>query len=252
MIKIENTQVTGWESAIRGMRNPLNSWAKSDSFYNDNYPDMFYGLETEEQDKFCDSLIKIGDYNLGPNDQNLMMRLRNAGKDHRKFMRMIVVYADWTAPLSWWKEADTYKVGTVRDSCSTMHKITSSLLDIQTDITSENLSPWNEYGTDFTFSNGVKVHVTPYDCMLLTVTVVNNLIDMYNNENDAVSKKIIWRQIIDLLPSSYNQRATMMLNYEVLANMYHARKNHKMTEWHTLCRWIEGLPFSKLITGKEN
>lgn len=245
MIKIENTKVVGWEEAIRGMRNPLNSWNKSDSTdaqhligYDQNL-DNYIHTDDSDENQFL----------IGQNDKNLAMRLRNAGKDHRKFMRMVVVYADWTAPISWWKEADTYKVGTVRDSCSTMHKITSKPIDINEDITSENLSPSSKYGTKFTFKDGTTVDISPYECMSITVAVVNSLIDMYNSEKDKDSKKLIWRQIIDLLPSSYNQRATMMLNYEVLANMYHSRKNHKMQEWHTLCDWMESLPFSELITG---
>ena len=235
MIKFENTEVLGWEHAIRGMRNPMNSWEKSDSGYrhysNLTHTDM--GLVNYQQ--------SIDDeFELGPNDLDLMKRLRNAGTDHRKFMRMITVYVDLTAPLYWWKEFDTYKVGTVANSCSTMHKI---------------------HAKEFTLENFSHEHLD-----IRTIEVLKNIIDVLNdyrnlyvnyNPDDfeikgCPSKKLIWWQMIQLLPTSYNQRRTVMLNYEVLANIYKSRRNHKLDEWHTFCEWIETLPYSELITGKEN
>lgn len=214
MIKIENVEIYGWEAAIRGMRNPLNSWDKSDSGYEIHY-------NSAEADEIWETV-----FNVGNNDLELMKKLCKAGTDHRKFMRMITVYVDVTAPLYWWKEADTYKVGTVRNSCSTMHKLTEKefILD---DFSHEHLC-----------DNSIKV--------LEKVIETLNL----ERENYLVSKdKWCWHQIIQLLPSSYNQRSTLMLNYEVLANIYHSRKNHKLDEWRDFCTWIETLPYSELITG---
>ena len=210
MIEIENVSVHGFEEAIRGMRNPMNSWDKSDSYTH----------------YFTDEIV------IGNNDLDLMKRLIKSGTDHRKFMRMIVVYADVTAPLYWWKEADTYKVGTVRNSCSTMHKITEK---------------------EFTLDDFSHEHMTSHNNALLR-DIVGDL-NAYRNryisskETDGMKPKNWWWQIIQLLPSSYNQRATLMLNYEVLANIYHSRKNHKLDEWRDFCKWIETLPYSELITG---
>lgn len=217
MIKIENTEVLGIEHAIRGMRNPLNSWDKSDSFY------------THIEDVEAPTVPINSTYHVGENDYTLMKRLAKAGTDHRKFMRMITVYMDVTAPLYWWKEFDTYKVGTVRNSCSTMHKIHSK---------------------EFTLNDFSCEHLCKLSLRNLqdTVDVLNAYRDFYLETND----KKYWWQMIQLLPSSYNQRATVMLNYEVLANMYHSRKNHKLDEWRTFCSWIEGLPYAELITGGEN
>ena len=210
MIKIENFEVVGWEHAIRGMRNPMNSWDKSDS-------------------------AGIGEMCcIGKNDLDLMKRLVKAGTDHRKFMRMIVVYADITAPLYWWKEADTYKVGTVRNSCSTMHKITEKEFTLD----------------DFSHEHLI---IASLNSLKRTIDDLNACRDGYLNEdisNYPEWKKEIWWQIIQLLPSSYNQRSTLMLNYEVLVNMYHSRKNHKLDEWVDFCKWIETLPYSELITGE--
>lgn len=224
MLKVENVEVLGWEHAIRGMRNPKNSWAKSDSG-----PECPYGKEKccgECQQNFC----------IGSNDKQLMMALRNAGTDHRKFMRMITVYLDITAPLYWWKEFDTYKVGTVANSCSTMHKIADK---------------------EFTLKD--------FSCEHLEGRALNTLEDMVDELNYwrdyylAIKKqnvvgadkkaKELWWQMIQLLPSSYNQKRTVMLNYEVLANIYKSRRHHKLDEWHTLCDRIESLPYSALITG---
>ena len=231
MIKIENTEVYGWEAAIRGMRNPMNSWEKSDS-----------GLTCSQNknnicdthctaDNYCKPLDK---YFIGTNDYTLMMNLRNAGTDHRKFMRMITVYVDITAPLYWWKEFDTYKVGTVANSCSTMHKIHSK-----------------EFSID-DFSHEHLIDTCLLETIINTLNVYRSIYNGYDQQTDTYkhefSKKDIWWQMIQLLPSSYNQKRTVMLNYEVLRNMYHARKNHKLDEWHTLCDWIETLPYSELIT----
>ena len=228
MLKIENFEVTGWEAAIRGMRNPKNSWKKSDS-----------GLTCSQNknnicdthctaDNYCKPLDK---YLIGPNDLDLMTRLRNAGTDHRKFMRMIIVYLDITAPLYWWKEFDTYKVGTVANSCSTMHKIADKEFTLE-DFSCEHLE------------NSWLAHLKE------TIRLLNEARDAYHWCNTD-AKKEWWWQMIQLLPSSYNQRRTVMLNYEVLANMYKSRRNHKLDEWHTFCDWIEELPYSELITGEK-
>lgn len=211
MIKIENVEVVGFAAAIRGMRNPMNSWSKSDSCFCPNEP-------------CCEGNCSMM---IGPNDLDLMKRLRNAGTDHRKFMRMIAVYIDVTAPLYWWKEFDTYKVGTVANSCSTMHKIHEKELTLE-DFSCEHLTPWNE-------------------------TVLANLIVELNANRDRylqTKEKEDWWQMIQLLPSSYNQKRTVMFNYEVLANMYKSRKDHKLDEWRNFCSWIKTLPYSELITGE--
>ena len=235
MLKIENTEVLGWEHAIRGMRNPMNSWEKSDSHSCGtcgncdiciDYDNCPYGY----------NYLKII---VGPNDLDLMTRLRNAGTDHRKFMRMITVYLDITAPLYWWKEFDTYKVGTVANSCSTMHKIAAKEFTLE-DFSHEHL---------FTEEN-LRYDAEP-DSLKLLNTIINAL-NAYRLAYLEEGDKSIWWQMIQLLPSSYNQKRTVMLNYEVLANIYKSRRNHKLDEWHTLCDWIEKLPYSELITGKEN
>lgn len=224
MIKLENTEVMGWEHAIRGMRNPKNSWEKSDSNFNQyrNGPIM----------------NPKGMY-FGENDRSLMMKLRNAGTDHRKFMRMITVYVDILAPLYWWKEFDTYKVGTVANSCSTMHKIHEKEF-YEEDFSFERLeSGYEEY-------NGDDAMHTAYCSVQNTISALNRLRYMYN----ITKNKKYWDAIIQLLPSSYNQKRTVMLNYEVLANIYKSRRNHKLDEWHIFCDWIESLPYSELITGQ--
>ncbi len=229
MIKIENTDVFGFEAAIRGMRNPWNSWEKSDSEFevdcvtcnNPLYPDCESCPVANNSDK---SLI-------GTADLALMKKLVYAGTDHSKFMRMINVTCDITAPMYWWKEFDTYKVGTVRNSCSTMHTITAK---------------------EFTLDDFSHEHLDN-----LSISRLEWLIDYLNKcrENyfgdyaEIHGKKDVWWQIIQLLPSSYNQRATVQFNYAVLRNMYHSRKNHHLDEWKDFCRWIETLPYSELITG---
>ena len=220
MIKIENVETFGWEAAIRGMRNPMNSWEKSDSvkcYANANCP----GICKNNVSGIC----------IGFNDFDLMTRLRNAGTDHRKFMRMITVYVDITAPLYWWKEFDTYKVGTVANSCSTMHKI---------------------HAKEFTLDDFSHEHIGDVpNCDPMYYAALEGVIMALNEARhcflDTKDKKYWW-QMIQLLPSSYNKRRTVMLNYEVLINMYKSRRSHKLDEWVKFCAWIKTLPYSELIT----
>lgn len=231
MLKIENAEIMGWEHAIRGMRNPKNSWEKTDS-----YPAVDCGkcgkIEREgickKEDRDCTGFEC---FEVGPNDLKLMTTLRNAGTDHRKFMRMITVYLDITAPLYWWKEFDTYKVGTVANSCSTMHKIAAKEFVLD----------------DFSHEHLQDDSVAVLESVIHTLNVHR---EWFNNKV-LDDPKIDWWQMIQLLPSSYNQKRTVMLNYEVLANIYKSRRNHKLDEWHTLCDWIESLPYSELITGEK-
>lgn len=237
MLKIENTEVMGWEAAIRGMRNPMNSWEKSDSRFNllDDCGDCTHcNLRFDE----------CNEQQIGPNDLDLMTRLRNAGTDHRKFMRMITVYLDVTAPLYWWKEFDTYKVGTVANSCSTMHKIHSKEFTLA-DFSCEHLYAEDEIDGMY-YSTTAEEEFTSTDVLKVVIESLNNYRKMYL----ATKDKKDWWQMIQLLPSSYNQRRTVMLNYEVLANIYKSRRNHKLDEWHTFCDWIESLPYSELIIEK--
>lgn len=244
MIKIEETETYGWEAAIRGMRNPMNSWDKSDSGIcykevachscNENRNNCAYNLE---HDGFV----------IGDNDMELMHRLCAAGTDHRKFMRMLTVSCDITAPLYWWKEFDTYKVGTVANSCSTMHKIHAKEFTID-DFSHEHLIEESDdfevgvwWGTD-----GVN-RIEPKDILETIIESLNACREAYVKTKD----KKYWWQMIQLLPSSYNQKRTVMMNYEVLTNIYNSRKNHKLDEWHDFCDWIKTLPYSELITGKE-
>ena len=229
MIKLENYEVVGWEHAIRGMRNPKNSWEKSDSHSCGTCGDCDNCIDYEDCPYGYDYLKTI----VGPNDHTLMMNLRNAGTDHRKFMRMITVYVDITAPLYWWKEFDTYKVGTVANSCSTMHKIHEKEFTLE-DFSCEHLYPEVREA----FENTI-------------IKCLNEARKTYNFLSDTPGKKDAWWQMIQLLPSSYNQKRTVMLNYEVLANIYKSRRNHKLDEWHTFCDWIEKLPYAELITGNE-
>ena len=234
MIKIENTEIVGWEAAIRGMRNPLNSWEKSDSKW------YSIGIPTSNPAAINDKYLSQK-YCIGDNDYDLMTRLRNAGTDHRKFMRMITVYVDITAPLYWWKEFDTYKVGTVANSCSTMHKIHSKEFTLE----------------DFSTEHLCKSNIEVLEDLILELEYWRNKFVNYDEYCKVVpefremySKKDCWWQMIQLLPSSYNQRRTVMLNYEVLANIYKSRRNHKLDEWHVFCEWIENLPYAELITDK--
>ena len=220
MIKLENTEVIGWEHAIRGMRNPKNSWDRSDSFWNYKPCGECNGNAS------C-----VDDYNIGPNDHKLMMQLAAGGPVHAKYRRMIAVYVDITAPLYWWKEFDTYKVGTVANSCSTMHKIHDKEFTLE-DFSHENLmATWS-------------------------LEALEDVIISLNKSRAYFLKtkeKGHWWDMIQLLPSSYNQKRTVMLNYEVLAGIHPMRKNHKLDEWRKFCEWIESLPYSEIIIGeKEN
>lgn len=248
MIKIENTNVIGWEAAIRGMRNPMNSWDKSDSGFCTTHGPA-HCADCVYSDCHQD-YVDIGTkYILGPNDHDLTTRLSNAGTDHRKFMRMIAVYVDITAPLYWWKEFDTYKVGTVSNSCSTMHKIADKEFTLD-DFSHEHLlNMYNNAHGDALFLNGApNVRVDSNDLLCLTINVLN----YYRKRYIETKNKRYWWQMIQLLPSSYNQKRTIMLNYEVLANIYKSRKSHKLDEWREFCAWIEGLPYSELITNEDN
>ena len=258
MLKIENVEIHGWEPAIRGMRNPKNSWANSDSTNEENCDECIY----YEDYTVCkhNHIHECLNFKAGPNDFNLMTTLRNAGTDHRKFMRMIVVYMDVTAPLYWWKEYDTYKVGTVANSCSTMHKIAEKEFTLD-DFSCEHLFdeeslPPHKKRVNIDHCkplaaidvNGQCCYYTPKTFLKMTCRVLNHFRELYLKTKD----KKYWWQMIQLLPSSYNQRRTIMLNYEVLANIYKSRRNHKLDEWHAFCDLIESLPYSELITGKEN
>lgn len=260
MLKIENTEVIGWEAAIRGMRNPMNSWEKSDSGYS-------YMSPTKAIIDDKEVCVEGGEiiFAIGSKDFDLMNRLRNSGTDHRKFMRMITVYLDITAPLYWWKEFDTYKVGTVANSCSTMHKITAKEFTLD-DFSHEHLFKEDNIGSMY-YSATAEEELTSTDVLKVVIEALNTYRKEYNiaskklkrtdlteakRKHVLAQQKLYWWQMIQLLPSSYNQRRTVMLNYEVLANIYKSRRNHKLDEWHTFCDWIEGLPYSELITGKEN
>lgn len=235
MILIEKTQVVGLEPAIRGMRNPMNSWNKSDS-----YPAVDCGrCGLIEKEGFCKpkehDCSKFKCYEIGTNDHNLMMRLAAGGSVHAKYRRMIVVYVDITAPLYWWKEFDTYKVGTVANSCSTMHKI---------------------HAKEFSHGDFSCEHLLEYDdlnwgdaCPLSVLDLTIRALNVYRKKFLDTSDNKYWWQMIQLLPSSYNQKRTVMLNYEVLAGIYPMRKDHKLDEWREFCEWIESLPYSEIITG---
>ena len=211
MINIDKVEIVGWDHAIRGMRNPLNSWKLSDSDYEIYYDEGGWSHEA---------------FTIGENDLNLMKRLAKAGTDHAKYRRMITVYADLVAPLYWWKEYDTYKVGTVANSCSTMHKIQAKEFTVN----------------DFSYDQ----LDYPSKCMLKDIiSVLNKNRELFINSKD----KQYWWNMIQLLPSSYNQKRTVQLNYEVLRNMYNSRRSHKLDEWREFCKWIETLPYSELITG---
>jgi hypothetical protein len=231
MIKLENVVLASpeqMEFVIEGMRNPMNSWEKSDSVIGC----YMSGHDEDPHSCYCCSVPKYEgcnsnpEYCLGENDHSLMQRLSNAGTEHRKYMRMMPVYVRITAPLYWWKEFDTYKVGTVANSCSTMHKIQEHILTLE----------------DFSCE-----HLSVHSLQLLDnyITEINKAILYFRQEKD----KDDWWQMIQLLPSSYNQTRNVMLNYEVLANIYRQRHGHKLDEWREVCKWIESLPYSELITG---
>lgn len=228
MIKLENVVLASPEQMafiIEGMRNPMNSWEKSDTCFSDEACVNCYDNQRDLCDK--DSFFRK-DEKLGSNDHSLMQRLSNAGTEHRKYMRMMPVYVRITAPLYWWKEFDTYKVGTVANSCSTMHKIAEKEFTLE-DFSTEHMDIASE------------------TCLETTIGYLNLFREEYLNTKN----KNIWWQLIQLLPSSYNQTRNVMLNYEVLANIYRQRKNHKLDEWREFCKWIESLPYSELITGEK-
>ena len=232
MIKFENTNVVGWEAAIRGMRNPLNSWDKSDSEWE------WIGVTVNGDAEALDCII-------GENDLDLMKRLRSAGTDHRKYLRMIVAYVDITAPLYWWKEFDTYKVGTVANSCSTMHKIADKEFTLD-DFSHEHLIVEDDVN-----------YIDMVAWLQEQIDILNEWRRTYLDVKDSPisrdSAKKYWWQMIQLLPSSYNQKRTVLLNYEVLNNIYKSRKNHKLDEW-SICfmNWIRSLPYAKELIIGEN
>ena len=296
MIKFENTEVMGWEAAIRGMRNPMNSWGKSDSGLCEDFQCGY--LSGKDERPMCPAYIsdeceQTGEYIIGPNDMDLMRRLTAGGPVHAKYRRMITVYVDITAPLYWWKEFDTYKVGTVANSCSTMHKIGDKEFTLE-DFSHEHLiDEWIECNR--ISSNGLKEMTRPKDILEKTIFALNVVRDKYIETSDELKrlqksyiicaldaeekslkirdlqkkKKQYWWQMIQLLPSSYNQKRTAMMNYEVLANIYKSRKNHKLDEWAehnpmiigidtdegsyslmSFCDWIKTLPYAELICGE--
>ena len=219
-MKFENTEVYGFKRALKGMRNPLESWHKNDT--------------VEENGKVV----------IGENDLDLAQRLIKSGSEHRKFMRQIFVSVDITGPLYWWKEADTYSVGTSKNSCSTMHRIDAKEFTLD-DFSAEHLIGFESAESDFPIFHGAE-H-SPIGLLNQTIRVLN----FYRQKYLATKEKKYWWQLIQLLPDSYNQTRNVTLNYEVLANIYKARRNHKLDEWQDFCSWIETLPYSDLITGKE-
>ena len=231
MIKIENFEVTGWDHVIRGMRNPMNRWDKSDSGICKGGDD---GIGCENcVDCGCDHSYDQS-WQLGKADHELMMKLAKAGSVHGKFRRMITVYMDIVAPLYWWKEFDTYKVGTVANSCSTMHKIHAKEFTLE-DFSCEHLL-WSD--------NNMSDEDIPVKVMENLIYVLNHYRSVFLDTKD----KTHWWQMIQLLPSSYNQKRTVMLNYEVLSNIYQYRREHKLDEWREFCQWIEQLPYSEIVT----
>ena len=235
MIKIENVEVMGWEHAIRGMRNPMNSWSKSDSGICKGGDDGI-GCENCANYDSCEHTYDHS-WQLGKADHDLMMRLAAGGPTHAKYRRMISVYVDITAPLYWWKEFDTYKVGTVANSCSTMHCIHKKKFTLE-DFSVEHLEET---------SVGSGTLYNPFKHFCNTIDCLNACQKEYLISRD----KKYWYEMIQLLPSSYNQKRTVMLNYEVLSGIYPMRKNHKLDEWVEFCKWIKTLPYSEIIIGEE-
>lgn len=247
MIKIEKVDISGWEAAVRGCRNSWASWNKSDS--------VFQHGDGDGHD-ICGNIFPVPDganyYALGPEDLKLMKTLANANRgSERKFLRYITVTCDVTAPLYWWKEADTYKVGTVTNSTSTMHSICDEEFAMD-DFSHEHL--YHKYDGEF-FMSGYHIKINDYihsdDLLALIIEHLNKCRSGYLGETDPVRRKEYWWQIIQLLPASYNQKRTVLLNYEVLSTQYKDRRNHRLDEWHTYCDWITSLPYSELITGKD-
>ena len=238
MIKIENVEVVGLEHALRGMRNPKNSWEKSDSGVCDGICET---CGMANSDRYC----MINAYNIGQNDHDLASKLAKGGPVHAKYRRMLVVYLDITAPLYWWKEFDTYKVGTVANSCSTMHKIHEK------EFTLEDFSCEHLYLKGISNDDTPEIYFGTDDYGTIPEELFDGVVEMLNKLRIKfleTKDKRYWYAMIQLLPSSYNQRRTIMLNYEVLVGMYRDRKNHKLDEWRELCKWIESLPYSELIT----
>ncbi|NBI91891.1 hypothetical protein D3Z45_15240 [Lachnospiraceae bacterium] len=252
MIKIENASVYGLEEAIRGMRNPMNSWNYSDSYHNKEEYDSLNRQKYSGADNV--------DYCIGYNDSKLMASLAAGGPVHAKYRRMITVYLDITAPLYWWKEFDTYKVGTVANSCSTMHKIHAKEFTVE-DFSHEHLLNFINHNKDERLTPQIELgcgecKFSPYGILELTVDMLNICRERYlaalkTEDETGFSAKDIWWQMIQLLPSSYNQKRTVMLNYEVLVGIYRWRKEHKLDEWREFCRWIEQLPYSEIIVGEK-
>lgn len=242
MIKIENYEVVGWEHAIRGMRNPMNSWKRSDSDFKATAKTEILEDGVIKPQRVCFDALSIG-----PNDHGLMMNLNRGGPVHAKYRRMITVYVDITAPLYWWKEFDTYKVGTVANSCSTMHKIHSKKFTLD-DFSCDHLI--NHVRVKPESENERTQFAMPLGTLNLIISALNTCREAFIRANNTEEAKIFWWQMIQLLPSSYNQKRTVMLNYEVLHNIYEWRRNHKLDEWHHFCDWIESLPYSELITDK--
>ena len=249
MIRLETLNVYGFEETIHGMRNPMNSWDKSDSGFCIGESERCDNCEYNPgENSPCRITDRNSIYVIGPNDLKLMKQLSKAGSDHAKFRRMIVVYANITAPLYWWKEFDTYKVGTVSNSCSTMHKIADKEFTLE-DFSCEHLISdgvfEEQVGREY-YEDGVEFGLNPvFAKQILNKTI--NALNMYRSLYLRTNIKKYWWQMIQLLPSSYNQKRTVMMNYEVLHNIYKSRKDHKLDEWHDFCDWIKGLPYAEGI-----
>ena len=240
MIKLEHTDVYGWEAAIRGMRNPKNSWDKSDSFVCKENGNREECRKCPHDNGQCPVYDYDDHFVVGDNDHELMMRLAKGGSVHAKYRRVIVVTVDITAPLYWWKEFDTYKVGTVANSCSTMHKIHAKEFTMD-DFSHEKMTVISRFILQ-------RVTITGLNYYRKKFCETKNKPMKDNSKRSSLMKKY-WEQMIQLLPTSYNQKRTIMMNYEVLVGMYRDRKNHKLDEWHVLCDWIKSLPYSEIITG---
>ena len=275
MLKIENVEVTGWEHAIRGMRNPMNSWEKMDSkmcpIYDKEQYTKLYKPNDHPEGRCAGCRyedVPGGCIVIGENDHKLMMSLAKGGPVHAKYRRMINVYLDITAPFYWWKEFDTYKVGTAANSCSTMHKIHAKEFALgdfshehlmQVDITRENEEDV-PLVTVVNYDDGTSAFLSPMTLLTFQIEMLNECRKKYleaktkpmkDESKRAMIMKQYWWQMIQLLPTSYNQKRTVMLNYEVLHNIYHSRRHHKLDEWHVVCDWIESLPYSEIIIGEK-
>lgn len=252
MITINNTEVLGWEAAIRGMRNPMNSWAKCDSIFS-RCDNVDCDVCPMNEGTSCSPTLYMG--KIGPNDHQLMMSLAKGGPVHAKYRRMIAVYLDINAPLYWWKEFDTYKVGTVANSCSTMHKIHAKEFTLD-DFSHEHLENFD----DIPYDSAAQFEPEFLQTMQCIINMLNTARTLYLEAKTKPMKdeskraglvKKYWWQMIQLLPTSYNQKRTIMLSYEVLHNIYHSRRHHKLDEWRVFCNWIEELPYSEIIIGEQ-